>query len=543
MELAIVGTEQKSVHNHLRMLLDHSERSTVPKPPLPLKSGTSKVGVETHREVDLVARQGALDALSDPSCFSAIANEAAGLTEQIEESRLLSERVSRTVRQLDEAQMNVQQALALVEDVVNLKGCANGVVGALSEDDLVGATGYVRQFHDIASVAAQASEDYERMVRAERELQIKVLKRFEAACAMDLGSSECDLYSSEVAKYCALLAPLGLAEDGVKGYLAFARREIAKVIASTASVGAGGCSEEDEEGALSRLFNGAAAFLQSHVSVAAAALSRADGGAALLQLVHHDIETEAIRLLRSYMRSRDVSGHASATLKEQARRAEVCELHRTGSGGASVMLGRALSEASKGVRASKLELNGDEGFDGERHGYGGTDDTSAVAGFEGGVEALNEALDDMAIVMQHVESYDRFLRHTAQQLEEDQFKATTSSSSSSVSSLSHEAVSTGTTKSSNGGSIDEVNFGRRNGILSSNSSSMFPKRQIFPLQTKLNESVAELGGYFSVLEEVRRTDATDSWTSHRFTSLCALNDSLAHEYAHKQMTECPYARP
>ena len=56
MELAIVGTEQKSVHNHLRMLLDHSERSTVPKPPLPLKSGTSKVGVETHREVDLVAR-------------------------------------------------------------------------------------------------------------------------------------------------------------------------------------------------------------------------------------------------------------------------------------------------------------------------------------------------------------------------------------------------------------------------------------------------------------------------------------------------------
>ena len=37
----------------------------------------------------------------------------------------------------------------------------------LHEDDLVDATGYVRQFHDIASVAAQASED-RRMVRAER---------------------------------------------------------------------------------------------------------------------------------------------------------------------------------------------------------------------------------------------------------------------------------------------------------------------------------------------------------------------------------------
>ncbi len=58
----------------------------------------------------------------------------------------------------------MQQALALVEDVVNLKGCATGVVSALKEDDLVGATGYVRQFHDIASVAARASEDFERMV-------------------------------------------------------------------------------------------------------------------------------------------------------------------------------------------------------------------------------------------------------------------------------------------------------------------------------------------------------------------------------------------
>ena len=140
------------------------------------------------------------------------------------------------------------------------------------------------------------------------------------------------------------------------------------------------------------------------------------------------------------------------------------------------------------------------------------------------MEALNEALDDMAIVM-HMWS-----RTTASfAIQHSSFErtrsATTSSSSSSVSSLSHEAVSTGTTKSSNGGSIDEVNFGRRNGILSSNSSSMFPKRQIFPLQTKLNESVAELGGYFSVLEEVRRTDATDSWTSHRFTAL-RVNDSL-----------------
>jgi hypothetical protein len=219
--------------------------------------------------------------LIDPARFEAIAKEAAVLAGQIEESRVLSERVSRTVRQLDEAQMNVQQALALVEDVVNLKGCAHGVVSALKEDDLVGATGYVRQFHDIASVAARASDDYERMVGAERDLQSKVLARFEEAAAKgDAG---------DVAKYCALMGPLGLAAEGVKGYLGFARREVAKLLATVdavqgASLPAAADHSAAAADALSKLFNGAASFLNTHVSVCAAALSQADGGAALLQV-------------------------------------------------------------------------------------------------------------------------------------------------------------------------------------------------------------------------------------------------------------------
>lgn len=36
----------------------------------------------------------------------------------------MAERVSRSVRRLDDIQMRVQRALALVEDVINLRGCA-----------------------------------------------------------------------------------------------------------------------------------------------------------------------------------------------------------------------------------------------------------------------------------------------------------------------------------------------------------------------------------------------------------------------------------
>ncbi len=48
-------------------------------------------------------------------------------------------------------------------------------------------------------------------MEAERELQTKVLARFEAA------TEEGD--ASAIAKYCTLLGPLGLASEGIKGYL------------------------------------------------------------------------------------------------------------------------------------------------------------------------------------------------------------------------------------------------------------------------------------------------------------------------------------
>lgn len=43
---------------------------------------------------------------------------------QIEDGHGMAERVSRSVRRLDDIQMRVQRALALVEDVINLQGCA-----------------------------------------------------------------------------------------------------------------------------------------------------------------------------------------------------------------------------------------------------------------------------------------------------------------------------------------------------------------------------------------------------------------------------------
>lgn len=44
--------------------------------------------------------------------------------------------MSCTVRALDARQMRVQRVLALVEDILNLRACAEGVQRALEEGDL-----------------------------------------------------------------------------------------------------------------------------------------------------------------------------------------------------------------------------------------------------------------------------------------------------------------------------------------------------------------------------------------------------------------------
>ncbi|CAN0558695.1 unnamed protein product, partial [Ectocarpus sp. 12 AP-2014] len=53
-----------------------------------------------------------------------VASRSLGVQAQIEDGHGMAERVSRSVRRLDDIQMRVQRALALVEDVINLRGCA-----------------------------------------------------------------------------------------------------------------------------------------------------------------------------------------------------------------------------------------------------------------------------------------------------------------------------------------------------------------------------------------------------------------------------------
>ncbi|CAM9701643.1 unnamed protein product, partial [Ectocarpus sp. 12 AP-2014] len=181
--------------------------------------------------------------------FPGLEEKAGALLAQIEDGHGMAERVSRSVRRLDDIQMRVQRALALVEDVINLRGCAEGVRAAVQAGDLAEAATYVRRFREIDAGALADSGEMVDMDEAVRGLSSAVLERFETAVL--------DMDEPGIAAACPLLAPLGLATRGQELYLGFARRALEAEL----EAGAGDGSLPATQG-LPAIYNTSAAFLR-----------------------------------------------------------------------------------------------------------------------------------------------------------------------------------------------------------------------------------------------------------------------------------------
>ncbi|TFJ85210.1 hypothetical protein NSK_003633 [Nannochloropsis salina CCMP1776] len=305
-----------------------------------------------------------------PTRVADLTAKVSALTEHVYGCQELAEKMSSSVRELDERQMRVQRVLAMVEDIINLKTCAEGVARALEEDDLLDATSYVRQFHSIEGASAKASGHYNVLVAAEARLKETVLRRVHLA----VSRSELD----DVFKFCPLLGPLGLAKEGASIYESFAERLLKEgldpLVAETSKLPA--------VQLLPKIYNTAAGFLQRHLPLVSHGFKQVDADVSLIRLVQRECEDAAIPVIRRFLEDKGV--------------AEKC---------------RAVAEASRG----------DDGLDGgafHARKEGGHRRRGAQASGGEGEEALpigemDGLMDALALVIQHTESYDRFLRHVA----------------------------------------------------------------------------------------------------------------------------------
>ena len=180
-------------------------------------------------------------------------------------------------------------------------------------------------------------------------------------------------------RWLPLLPPLGLSESLLPAYMAHARRALANRLPA-ASVNA---AATDEIVYMQQLINECASFLQEQLPKANASLCSADGDRALLQLVHGECEKACIASATRFTAARELSSWIPRLQALQAG----------GGASAATAAGGSSGGASEDEQAAQ--------------------DAAAQA-------LLHEAdgvLEEVACVLQHLESWDRFARHAASSIE------------------------------------------------------------------------------------------------------------------------------
>mmetsp|Transcript_25352 Transcript_25352/g.38939 ORF Transcript_25352/g.38939 Transcript_25352/m.38939 type:complete len:1017 (-) Transcript_25352:72-3122(-) len=246
---------------------------------------------------------------------------------------------------------------------------------------------------------------------------------------------------------------------------------------------------------LARIYNAAVTHLRHHLPMVAYALGEADGDAALVQLVHVEAEKRAVDILRDYMSEKQ--------LNLTVRRADG--------------VGKKIEDRYIGggfsARDDEINIANVLGFAGDALGGGGGSGGGTIdivtkrmaaqkddCGFQievGNLADVDAALEEWALVMQHTESYERFIRHAVNEVvkarklrreqkieEKNRLKELEEAKS-----REHGSDMTGSgRKSSERLSSGDVDVDQEE------------KVEILPPHTALNEVAAEIGGSYSALE-------------------------------------------
>lgn len=333
-------------------------------------------------------------------------------------------------------------------------------------------------------------------------LQRTILERFENAVQTG------DL--KELSNLTPLLGLLNMADKGVGLYLKFAQENLSIVMNAgleqdeqvenaqkmeQAEIDAGMVISRAEarrrEGKevvtactkLAKIYNAAVTFLRHHLPMVAYSLGQAEGDAALVQLIHAEVERRATDVIRQYIIVKKLSklgmrssGVANAIEEKylsgdgmQYDQKDLFDLDSSITSGGNI---GSTTEDKKNV----LELMDDCGFKADL----------------GSFVHVNASLDELALLLQHTESYERFIRHAvdevnkARKLRKEQMWK--ERKAKWMQELENEGKDV---------TIEEA-------AKFDEQMKQFDKNQrvqdVLPHQTQLNDIVVETGGYYSGLE-------------------------------------------
>ena len=279
-----------------------------------------------------------------------------------------------------------------------------------------------------------------------------------------LRSTLLDLYQDAVqqsdvmklGKLTPLVQMIEMEKDVVSLYLRFLKGILSKELANAASPPADNKPNRPPPPyvAMARVYNCAVTILRHHLPMVSHCLHRADGDAAVIQLIHVQVEQAVGPLFQTYISDRQLN-----TSAESAQ--EVYSL---------------LEERYAG----RGEFGG--------HHSGDTSDQLDMedCGFSvhvGTLADVDSAMEEAALCIQHAESYIRFINHTVREVNKARELRHRHEQEERRSERERKEWATGMSAPH----IEE-------------EEEEYKALEILPAHTQLHEVVAEVGGYYSVIE-------------------------------------------
>jgi hypothetical protein len=292
-------------------------------------------------------------------------DEATTLAAQVAQTAALAENVSSKVRLLDRTKARLQETTKKVEDIIDLKQCIEGVAHAMEESDFETAAGHVSRFLALdESILDPKSTELLRA--AEQRLKSVVRVNLTAAVAANDRAA--------IARFALLFAPLGIADEGAELYANHLRQRWRTAAEATVADVDGGTPVN----VATSLFESVAQLIEDET----ASVERAFGAAGMvivLKALQDESDVYGTRVLDKFADD----FHFNATVKAVSKAAAAAAAMRSDGGGGGALGGGAAAAAA---------ASGDARVD---------------------LVHLGLLLDELALLSQCCETFDRYLRNKA----------------------------------------------------------------------------------------------------------------------------------
>lgn len=223
---------------------------------------------------------------------------------------------------------------------------------------------------------------------------------------------------------------------------------------------------------MARIYNCAVQTLRHHLPMVSYCLCQADGDAAVVQLVHVQVEHNVIPIFQTYVSDRQLRNVAQNANRIYA----LMERKFTGGGVSSDHATSSLLLVPEETDETNHSINNNNNANLDMDDCGFAVDVGSLADVDG-------AMEEAALCLQHTESYVRFLRHTVSEVNkarEHRFQTEAEEKR-----LARERLEWATgIKNSEQDNLEET----------------YRPVEIIPAHTQLHEVVAEVGGYYSGIE-------------------------------------------